>query len=196
MSVNAGEAADVQGVVLGASEDGSYVYFVAEGVLAPGGIAGEDNLYMSHEGKATFVATLAPDDLQWKGLSQYGELAYLPSRVSPSGRFLAFMSSRGLTGYDNRDAVSGERDEEVYLYDARSGRVVCASCDPTGARPVACMTRVYSRGCWWMAHGCGEAGGWLGASRTGRRRKSSWPLISRGICPMKGGCSSTARMRW
>jgi hypothetical protein len=31
--------------------------------------------------------------------------------------------------------VSGEPDEEVYLYNAVSGRLVCASCDPTGARP-------------------------------------------------------------
>ncbi len=46
------------------------------------------------------------------------------------------MSRRSLTGYDNRDAISGEPDEEVYLYDAETNRVVCASCDPTGARPV------------------------------------------------------------
>jgi hypothetical protein len=41
-----------------------------------------------------------------------------------------------LTGYDNVDAVSGKPDAEVYLYDAVAGRLVCASCDPTGARPV------------------------------------------------------------
>jgi hypothetical protein len=58
------------------------------------------------------------------------------ARVSPSGRYLTFMSRRSLTGYDNRDANSGEPDEEVYLYDAETNRVVCASCDPTGARPV------------------------------------------------------------
>ena len=32
--------------------------------------------------------------------------------------YLAFMSDRSLTGYDNTDAVSGQPDEEVYLYDA------------------------------------------------------------------------------
>ncbi len=58
------------------------------------------------------------------------------ARVSPSGRYLAFMSRRSLTGYDNRDAISGEPDEEVYWYDAEVNHVVCASCDPTGARPV------------------------------------------------------------
>jgi hypothetical protein len=58
------------------------------------------------------------------------------ARVSPSGRYLAFMSRRSLTGYDNRDANSGEPDEEVYLYDAETNRMLCASCNPTGARPV------------------------------------------------------------
>jgi hypothetical protein len=46
------------------------------------------------------------------------------------------MSRRSLTGYDNRDAVSGEPDQEVYLYDGETGRLSCASCDPTGARPL------------------------------------------------------------
>ena len=46
------------------------------------------------------------------------------------------MSRRSLTGYDNRDAISGEPDEEVYLYDAETNRLLCASCDPTGARPI------------------------------------------------------------
>ena len=63
------------------------------------------------------------------------------SRVSPDGRYLAFMSERSLTGYDNRDAVSGQPDEEeVYLYDASTGHLACASCNPTGARPVGIST--------------------------------------------------------
>jgi hypothetical protein len=46
------------------------------------------------------------------------------------------MSQHSLTGYDTRDAVTGRPDEEVYLYDASDGgRLVCASCNPTGARP-------------------------------------------------------------
>ncbi len=52
------------------------------------------------------------------------------------GGYVAFMSNSPLTGYDNRDAVSGQRDEEVFLYDAASNHLVCASCNPTGARPV------------------------------------------------------------
>jgi hypothetical protein len=55
--------------------------------------------------------------------------------ASPNGQYLAFMSERRLTGYDNRDANSGEPDEEVYLYDTEGARLLCASCNPTGARP-------------------------------------------------------------
>jgi len=62
-------------------------------------------------------------------------LSGLTVRVSPDGRWFVFMSRLGLTGYDNRDAVSGVPDEEVFLYDDASGRTVCVSCNPTGARP-------------------------------------------------------------
>jgi hypothetical protein len=47
------------------------------------------------------------------------------------------MSGRSLTGYDNRDLATGQPAAEVYLYSAAADRLVCASCDPTGARPVA-----------------------------------------------------------
>jgi hypothetical protein len=52
------------------------------------------------------------------------------------------MSDKDLTGYDTDDAVTGQPDEEVYLYHApedlaaEAGTLVCGSCDPTGARPV------------------------------------------------------------
>ena len=46
------------------------------------------------------------------------------------------MSDRSLTGYDSRDASSGVADEEVFIYDTTQNKLVCASCNPTGARPV------------------------------------------------------------
>ena len=154
---NTGESAGVQGLLPGASEDGSYVYLVAKGVLSEAENAehekagsGADNLYVLHDTGAgwttTFIAQLSGDDEHdWTGEiaptsgdgsadgSNY--LAGLTSRVSPNGRYLAFMSDRELTGYDNHDANSGAADEEVFLYDASAERLVCASCDPTGARP-------------------------------------------------------------
>jgi WD40-like Beta Propeller Repeat len=138
-----GEVANVT-VVLGASEDGSYVYFAADGALAPGAVHGTCggntpspgdretcNLYVAHGGGTTLIAALSAEDFpDWER-----SLTQLPVRVSPNGRWLAFTSNRSLTGYDTRDAVSGRPDEEVYLYDASSNRLVCASCNPTGARP-------------------------------------------------------------
>ncbi len=128
--------------VFGASEDGSYVYFTSEGALTPGAApsycerpvpgGGEQegntcNLYLYHDGMTTLIA-------------RAGTIAH-EARVSPDGRWLAFMSDKDLTGYDTRDAVSGHLDQEVYLYDADTHRLVCASCDPTGARPVGFFGR-------------------------------------------------------
>ena len=140
-----GESAEVLGNVLGASEDGASVYLAADGTL--GGVAGARpgtcsnaltqppgascNLYLLREGApARLVAELSGEDA--KG---WTEPEHQPARVSPSGRWLAFMSARSLSGYDNRDAASARPDAEAYLYDAAAGRVLCASCDPTGARP-------------------------------------------------------------
>ncbi len=117
------------------SEDGSYVYFLAKGVLQGAGgatlrnglgrepVAGEENLYVSHGGTTQFIVT------QGSGSSV----------VTPDGVYLAFTSYGSPTGYDNEQAEPGEcggRCQEVYLYDAETGSLECASCDPTGARPI------------------------------------------------------------
>jgi hypothetical protein len=140
---HAGESAGVM-QVLGSSEDGSYVYFAATGALTANASATPDpgsectrknnkggewgvgcNIYVSHDGVTSLVAA------GW--MSDFHSLW---SRVSPDGRWLAFMSTRNLTGYDTREALDGHVDDEVYLYDASTGGLACASCDPTGARPV------------------------------------------------------------
>ena len=139
-----GEAVRVQGKVVGVSRDGSWVYFVADGVLAAGAVKGDCvqfspagascDLYVWHEGAIGLVGVVAGEDSpDWTNGGQIG-------RVSPDGRWLAFMSLRDLTGYDTRDALTGQPDEELYLYhgeaEAGEGGLVCASCDPSGAHPV------------------------------------------------------------
>lgn len=147
VDANADESAAVQGVI-GASEDGTYVYFVANGLLGDAlesGATPGRNLYVEHFNSSTgawerprFIAQLSvEDEPSWGGRNRGGEdLQYLTARVSPNGNYLAFMSDRSLTGYENRDANSGVADEEVFLYDAGRARLACASCNPTGARPV------------------------------------------------------------
>jgi hypothetical protein len=142
------KAGVIDGFIMNASEDGSRIYYAASGVLAPGAIAGEPNLYLSHydgsSWKTSFVATLSKADDFSKFARQFftqepkewHQVDGPVSRASHDGRYLAFMSNRSLTGYDNLDAVSGEADEEVYLYDATTGALRCVSCNPTGARPI------------------------------------------------------------
>ena len=84
--------------------DSSYVYFVAEGVLASntreftdsegktvveGAQAGKENLYLWNGNKTTFIAT---------GID-YGPFGI--QQTSPDGKWLAFESEKSLTGYDN-----------------------------------------------------------------------------------------------
>ncbi len=144
-SGSGGRSANVQGGLLGADRDGHTLYFVATGALSSAGnarneraTAGADNLYMlrydARAGKwetPRLIGVLSREDApDWTNT-----LAYKPARTSPDGRYLAFMSERPLTGYDNHDAASRSADEEVYLYDSASNRLACASCNPTGALP-------------------------------------------------------------
>ncbi len=143
------EFANVQNMVLGANEEGSIVYFVATGKLTEGAQAGADNLYVESKTGATWsaprlIAVLSEEDgASWGKESSLGSTttAGLSSRLSSNGRFLTFMSDKSLTGYDNRDAGSGQPDEEVYLYDEATGGLTCVSCNPTGAPPVGVFDR-------------------------------------------------------
>lgn len=171
-----GESAAVRGLVLGAGEDGTSVFFVANGVLSsgaraenaeqtehavPGGCEANGeatppldatcNLYVEHYDTQTsvweepqFIAVLSNEDQpDWEGPKLGADLGEITSQVSPSGSYLAFMSDRSLSSfeghrYDNRASALGAEGtpaEEVYVYDAQSNAVVCASCDPSGARP-------------------------------------------------------------
>jgi hypothetical protein len=73
--LSAASEAGVQSVI-GSSEDGTYVYFLATGALAAGATAGQPNVYLRHGGVTTFVATEA------SGM-----------QVAPDGRHLLLQSS-------------------------------------------------------------------------------------------------------
>jgi hypothetical protein len=132
-----GEHADVLRVSTLGSKNSSHVYFLAKGVLASNmrehldaegkpvverAMRGEENLYLDHAGTITFIATLNGSD-------------YGVGVVSPNGRWFAFGSHNNLTGYDNFQP-NGVAAEEIFLYDATSNRLVCASCNPSGEAPV------------------------------------------------------------
>jgi DNA-binding beta-propeller fold protein YncE len=136
--------------LLGASEDARRAYFVSTEALSgvPNGegdtaSAGKPNLYLWQEGVGIdFIGTLSNDDLK-DDPSVFSSVDPIPrhraSRVSPDGLHAAFISSAPLTGFDNTDAARGKPDAEVFVYDATAnggaGKLVCASCNATGARP-------------------------------------------------------------
>jgi hypothetical protein len=130
----AGAASGVVGV-LGANEtglDGSYVYFVSTEAL-PGSnqaglspVSGQNNLYVYEPDAQTggsrvaFIATLGGGEAQdW-----YQNMGPRLSNVTPNGHALTFVSRENLTGKPYPD----EGEEDVYVYDADEGSLVCASC--------------------------------------------------------------------
>jgi hypothetical protein len=181
--------ANVQGVV-GVSDAGDYIYFVAGGALGAGeNSRGEAptaeacevaavgtsehneeltgkvpagrgcNLFELHfvDGSwepPRFIAKLSPRDNiagQEKvnapfsgGGETVGDwnprLGSRTAEVTPDGRALVFSSINDLTGYDTKTIgplLAGEGGNEIFVYKTDTENVTCASCDPTGAPPVA-----------------------------------------------------------
>ncbi len=196
VAAGAGEQAQVQSLVLGASEDGSVVYFVAKGILASGAEPGRENLYVESRAGSTWssprlVAVLSDEDSKDRGepdrFSQRPTL--MTSRVSPNGQYLAFMSDVSLKtsnfpqGYDNRDANGGQPDEEVFLYDEATGQLRCVSCNPTGARPDGLFDqRTSEHGPLVDRHSLWN-GRWLAASIPGWTAVE--PVVRQGVSPVE-----------
>jgi hypothetical protein len=102
------------------------------------------------EDSTAFIGRLDAEDNFISGV--YGDWDATPSnrtaQVSADGRYLAFMSQARLTGYDNEvksGGCKGEREgspfggtvcQEVFEYDSASGKLSCASCNPSGQRPL------------------------------------------------------------
>jgi len=147
-SVTSNSIADEVEGFMGTSEDARLVYFVSREDLDGGGSAeaGEPNLYLYRaQGDAyTFIATLSEKDARETFNSDEGRPVLTPvaispynrsARITPDGLHAAFTSTAPLTGFDNTDQASEEADAEVFVYDAAAGELVCASCNPGGARP-------------------------------------------------------------
>jgi hypothetical protein len=144
--------------VVGASEDLSGVYFVARAVLSDDenqfeqkAIDNRDNLYLYKNGEGIrFVATLGPNDVgAWSVNPEVHT-----SRVAPDGTHMLFVSNQARSfGYDSQvsvgdhcqpgpeDTLAGEPlCPEVFLYGAGASALVdslvCASCNPSGQRPI------------------------------------------------------------
>jgi hypothetical protein len=109
--------------VLGASADGSRVYFQDAGGL---------RLWQG----STSIVAAGP------AVADAGN--YPPAsgaaRVSADGNELLFVSSAPLvrydgTVYDNTDLNTKAPDSQAYLYDASTAKLTCVSCNPSNSRP-------------------------------------------------------------
>jgi hypothetical protein len=127
----------------GHSDDLSHVYFVATAVLdetsnelGATAQAGKPNLYDWHGVAARYVVTMLPTDTETWNASPADRSA----EASSDGRWLAFLSTGSLTGYDNRGTCGGGSRlidcTEVFLFDSNTGSLLCASCSPSGQAPV------------------------------------------------------------
>jgi hypothetical protein len=144
-----GNGAEVQGI-LGSSDDGSFVYFAANGVFGSAPSVGDChlgsgetydgscNLYVDHEGRISFISRLntqgrgGGDALNWWPESDDLLGLFLrASRVSPNGRTLLFRSAEKLTSYEN----AGTPEFYRYSY-GEPGSIVCVTCNPTGVPPL------------------------------------------------------------
>jgi hypothetical protein len=144
--------------ILGQSEDLSHLYFVDTAVLTgeeeneAGQVAaeGQNNLYAWSAGASRFVATLQPQDNSGVGngggISDWtASPANRTAQASPHGRFAAFLSRAPLTGYQNTGPCEEDSGQgvffqtpcpEAFIYDSATGKLTCASCNPSGAAPL------------------------------------------------------------
>jgi hypothetical protein len=149
--------------VVGASADGHYVYFIADGDK-------EGQIYVWHDGGVSLIAAHGNgSDVNFNG--RFGRFIFEPeiprSRVTPDGRHLLFASTtdvgiRGAGGFAGYDHAGYE---ELYIYNADSAQIACASCNPTG-RPATdhaldYVRRGFGAPTWHVSHPLSDDGRWV-----------------------------------
>jgi len=103
-----------------AEEEGD-VYFYSPELLDPGSpaIANQRNLYVFRGGAVQLVASLDSG-------TQIDRM-----QISPDGRYAGIVTRSRLTSYDNRGF------QQMYTYDADTGAIRCASCNPEALPPTS-----------------------------------------------------------
>lgn len=119
----AGREQGVEGAVLGASDDGSRIYYIGESC----GCGVYELMYWDHGTTKQVTGTMSIGGQFHLGSTDYpGE-----ARVSADGLHAAFLSEHELTG----DTTNGTR--QMYVYDAASETLTCASCMSSGPTEAA-----------------------------------------------------------
>lgn len=142
---------DAQGVI-GSSDDGRYVYFVARGQLVAGrpALGGDAGLFLWHDGDIAYVGAsthFSVDSHQLLDGESYG-IFLKQSRVTPDGHHLLFnatfgtglLSAHGRADYDHGSCPSDGYlgpCQELYVYSADTDELACATCVPDGTPATA-----------------------------------------------------------
>lgn len=130
------------------SDDGSTVYFLAKGQLAPGApVVDTDHLnvyrYDTTSGQTSYITTIGPGLVDVTSTSGQGHVQVGDSPLdqgpkaapnwytTPNGRYLIFSSSVNITGYNPNPG--GSQFRELYRYDSVGNAVICLSCPPNNA---------------------------------------------------------------
>jgi hypothetical protein len=159
--------------VIGTSDDGHYVYFIATGRLVAGQPDVPQSIYLWHDGTVSYVAELAYSGDINNDLG--GNIRFEPklARVTSDGQHLLFASrsGEGLGGYDQGSCISISPricHFELYVYSVASGpdgeHLHCASCNPSGAPATtdafdnAKENESAARGNWHLGHPLSDDG--------------------------------------
>jgi hypothetical protein len=141
--------------VVGASEDGSYVYFIAQALLLPGQPAFPPEnvfgIYAWHDGTLTFVGSLPDPGNNLLGAFTIWSIRPRTARVTPDGKSLLFLadSGIGLTGFDQGNHCGRQANAacaDVYLYRAVDDSLTCVSCNFGGPPATTDATFAISTG--------------------------------------------------
>jgi hypothetical protein len=120
------------GSVIGASDDGRYLYFTGESF----------EIYLWHEGAISYVGKVDSGDGEELVGGRPAAITTRQSQVSPDGRLLLFqshfgknlLSVRGGVDYDHGNCFGNLGScRELYLYSADNDELKCVSCNPSGA---------------------------------------------------------------
>jgi hypothetical protein len=129
--------------VTAVSNDGSYVYFISNGVLAANtnadgaaAMSVKPNLYVfdTATDETTFIGTVAESDVQTAGGNPTGLAGEpdisRPAVPTPDGGVLAFASAANLTGQNPWQEYT-----EIYRYTVTGNKLECLSCTAPGVKP-------------------------------------------------------------
>jgi hypothetical protein len=141
------ESGRVQGVI-GASDDGKYVYFASGSAFVAQALRGNQNLYLWHDGSFEYLGyflsgSAVEPNTPAIGHSKREKVEGDTGRVAPDGMHLLFMtpSSEGFVGvggykgFDHGTSCIHETAQacrELLVYSADTHKLRCASCSPSG----------------------------------------------------------------